>query len=49
VQAARVSRRGANAFSRYENGKSRPPVALVQLRIMLDHHPELLNEVRLAR
>lgn len=37
---------GANAFSRYENGKTRPPVALVKLLRLLDRHPELLAEVR---
>ena len=37
---------GANAFSRYENGKVRPPVSLVKLLRLLDRHPELLDEVR---
>lgn len=37
---------GANAFSRYENGKTRPPVSLVKLLRLLDKHPELLDEVR---
>ncbi len=37
---------GANAFSRYENGKSKPPVALVKLLRVLDRHPELLAEIR---
>ena len=41
-------RRGVNAFSRYENGKTKPPLALVKLLKVLDHHPELLNEVRAA-
>jgi HTH-type transcriptional regulator / antitoxin MqsA len=37
---------GANAFSRYETGKAKPPVALVKLLQVLDRHPELLAEVR---
>lgn len=37
---------GANAFSRYENGKAKPPVALVQLFRVLERHPELLDEIR---
>ena len=36
---------GETAFSRYENGKVKPPVALVQLFKLLDRHPELLQEV----
>jgi HTH-type transcriptional regulator/antitoxin MqsA len=36
---------GANAFSRYENGKTKPPLALVKLLMLLDRHPHLLNEV----
>jgi HTH-type transcriptional regulator / antitoxin MqsA len=35
-----------NAFSRYETGKTRPPLALVKLLKLLDRHPELLSEVR---
>ena len=38
----------ASAFSRYENGKTEPPLALVKLLKLLDRHPELLNEVRTA-
>jgi len=37
---------GVNAFSRYENGKTKPPVALVKLFKLLDKHPDLLDEVR---
>ena len=37
---------GANAFSRYENGKTKPPLALVKLFKLLDRHPDLLNEIR---
>lgn len=36
---------GINAFNRYEAGKSKPPVSLVKLFTLLDHHPELLQEV----
>jgi DNA-binding transcriptional regulator YiaG len=39
---------GVNAFSRYENGMTRPPLALVKLLKVLDRHPELLEEVRVA-
>ena len=45
-QAAEIFGGGINAFSRYENGKTRPPLALIKLLKLLDHHPELLNEVR---
>jgi HTH-type transcriptional regulator/antitoxin MqsA len=39
---------GVNAFSRYENGKTKPPLALVKLLKVLDRHPDLLDEVRAA-
>jgi len=39
---------GTNAFSRYENGKTKPPVALVKLFRLLDRHPDLLDELRAA-
>ena len=44
-QVATIFGGGANAFSRYENGKTKPPLALVKLLILLDRHPKLLNEV----
>jgi len=47
-EAAVIFGGGVNAFSRYENGKTRPPLALVKLLKVLDHHPELLDEVRAA-
>ena len=47
-EAAEIFGGGVNAFSRYENGKTKPPLALVKLLKLLDHHPELLNEVRLG-
>jgi HTH-type transcriptional regulator/antitoxin MqsA len=45
-QAAEIFGGGINAFSRYENGKTKPPLALVKLLKLLDRHPELLKEVR---
>lgn len=45
-QAAEIFGGGVNAFSRYENGKTKPPVALIKLLKLLDRHPELLDEVR---
>ena len=44
-QAARVFGGGANAFSRYESGNTKPPVALVKLFKVLNKHPELFNEI----
>lgn len=44
-QAAKVFGGGANAFSRYESGKTKPPLALVKLFRILDKHPELFQEV----
>ena len=45
-EAAELFGGGVNAFSRYENGKTKPPLALVKLLRVLDRHPELLSEVR---
>jgi HTH-type transcriptional regulator / antitoxin MqsA len=47
-EAGEIFGGGVNAFSRYENGKTKPPVALVKLLKVLDRHPELLGEVRAA-
>ena len=47
-QAAEIFGGGVNAFSRYETGKVKPPLALVKLLKVLDHHPDLLEEVRAA-
>jgi HTH-type transcriptional regulator/antitoxin MqsA len=47
-EAAEIFGGGANAFSRYENGKTKPSLALVKLLKVLDRHPDLLNEVRAA-
>ena len=45
-EAAEIFGGGVNAFSRYENGKTKPPLALVKLLKVLDRHPDLLKEVR---
>lgn len=47
-EAAELFGGGVNAFSRYENGKTKPPIALVHLLKLLDRHPDLLDEVRTA-
>lgn len=47
-EAAEIFGGGVNAFSRYENGKTKPPLALVKLLKVLDRHPELLDEIREA-
>ena len=47
-EAAEIFGGGVNAFSRYENGKTRPPLALVKLLKVLYRHPELLEEVKVA-
>lgn len=47
-EAAEIFGGGINAFSRYENGKTKPPLALVKLLKVLDRHPDLLNEIRTA-
>ena len=45
-EAAEIFGGGVNAFSRYENGKTKPPLALIKLFKVLDRHPDLLAEVR---
>lgn len=47
-EAAEIFGGGVNAFSRYENGKTKPPLALVKLLKLLDRHPELLSELRMV-
>ena len=44
-QAARIFGGGPNAFSRYESGKTKPPVALVKLFKVLKKHPDLFREI----
>jgi HTH-type transcriptional regulator/antitoxin MqsA len=45
-EAGKIFGGGVNAFSRYENGKTKPPLALVKLLKLLDRHPDLLAEIR---
>ncbi len=45
-EAAEIFGGGANAFSRYETGKTKPALAVVKLLKVLDRHPELLDEIR---
>lgn len=47
-EAAAIFGGGINAFSRYENGRTKPPLALVKLLKLLQRHPDLLDEVRAA-
>jgi HTH-type transcriptional regulator/antitoxin MqsA len=44
-EAGEIFGGGVNAFSRYENGKTKPPLALVKLLRLLDRHPDLLQEL----
>ena len=45
-EAAEIFGGGVNAFSRYENGRAKPPLALVKLLKVLERHPQLLSEVK---
>jgi HTH-type transcriptional regulator/antitoxin MqsA len=47
-EAGEIFGGGVNAFSRYENGRTKPPLALVKLLKVLDRHPDLLDEIRTA-
>ncbi len=47
-EAAEIFGGGVNAFSRYENGKTKPPLALIKLLRVLERHPDLLAEIRTA-
>lgn len=47
-EAGEIFGGGVNAFSRYENGKTKPPLALVKLLKVLDRHPDLIDEVKAA-
>jgi HTH-type transcriptional regulator/antitoxin MqsA len=47
-QAAEIFGVVVNAFSRYENGKTKPRLALVKLLKVLDRHPDLLGEIKVA-
>lgn len=45
-EAAQLAGGGKNAFSRYERGEAKPVAAVMNLFRLLDHHPELLRELR---
>lgn len=45
-EAGEIFGGGVNAFSRYETGKTQPPLALIKLLRLLDRHPDLLDEIR---
>lgn len=45
AQAAALAGGGKNAFSRYEKGRAKPVAAVINLFRLLDHHPELLDEL----
>jgi HTH-type transcriptional regulator / antitoxin MqsA len=45
-EASRLFGGGVNAFSRYETGKTKPPLSLVRLFQLLDRHPDLLIEIK---
>lgn len=45
-EAAQITGGGHNAFSRYERGEAKPIQAVLNLFKLLDHHPDLLNELR---
>ena len=45
-EAGEIFGGGVNAFSRYEKGKTKPPVSLIKLFQILDNHPDLLSEIR---
>ncbi len=47
-EAGEIFGGGVNAFSRYEKGKTKPPLSLVKLFKLLDRHPELLKEVQVS-
>jgi len=48
-EAAEIFGGGINAFSRYEKGKTKPPLSLLKLLQILDRHPSLLTEIRINR
>ena len=47
-EAAEIFGGGIHAFSRYENGKAQPPLALIKLFKLLNRYPDLFDEVRSA-
>ena len=48
-EAALITGGGHNAFSRYERGEAKPIQAVLNLFRLLDHHPDLLRELRTTR
>jgi len=46
AEAGRIFGGGVTAFSRYERGAVKPPVALVKFFQVLDRHPDLLAELK---
>jgi HTH-type transcriptional regulator/antitoxin MqsA len=46
AEAAALFGGGVNAFSEYERGIRQPSKSTVLLLKLLDHHPELLSEIR---
>jgi HTH-type transcriptional regulator/antitoxin MqsA len=44
-EAARLTGGGANAFSRYERGQTKPMLAIINLFKILGKHPEILKEI----
>ena len=48
AEAATIFGGGINAFSRYEKGRTRPPLSLVNLFKILDVRPELLAIINTA-
>jgi len=47
-EAVEIFGGGVTAFSRHENRKTTPPLALVKLLRVLERHPDLLAEVRMT-
>jgi HTH-type transcriptional regulator/antitoxin MqsA len=45
-EAAKIAGGGHNAFSRYERGEVKPVQAVLNLFRLLDHHPDLLKEIK---
>ena len=48
-EAAQITGGGHNAFSRYERGEAKPIQAVLNLFKLLDHHPDLLKELKNVR
>jgi HTH-type transcriptional regulator/antitoxin MqsA len=46
AEAGRLFGGGMSAFSEYERGKTQPHKSTVLLLRLLNHHPELLGELR---